>query len=226
MALPNPLQLLSQSWQLYRSHWKTFIKLVSLSSLVLLLGGLLLSLLFLVSVGQLIQLPVFVWLPLLLIGTVFLVLVAALTQMVLLLFINNPSQTGLIPLIKQAWPWLLPFLLTKFLANLITSVGFLLLIVPGIIFWVRYIFVPFIIIAEGVSDKAALSQSSIYVKGKFWPILGRALVIILISVAVNLLSGQVRALTLPLSIVSVLFVAPLTTIYFFYLYQAVRTVVN
>ncbi len=74
---------------------------------------------------------------------------------------------------KLAWQVLIPYLLASILTSFLNLVGFMLLVVPGIIFWIWYAFAPTIILIEGGGFMAAFHQSKALVRGRFWPMLWR-----------------------------------------------------
>lgn len=60
----------------------------------------------------------------------------------------------------------------SFLTFLAIAGGFLLLIVPGIIFYVRFLFGPTVVVVEGTKGRAAMKRSWRLAKGRSWKILG------------------------------------------------------
>lgn len=73
---------------------------------------------------------------------------------------------------KYWWPY---FLLTIVVA-IITGLGFVLLIVPGVLFLTWFSFARFILVEKGSKIKESLVTSRNLVKGKFWKIFGRLIV--------------------------------------------------
>jgi hypothetical protein len=78
--------------------------------------------------------------------------------------------------LNLAWKKLWKLALLGIVAGLITVLGFLLLIVPGVLFVVWFSFASYILIIEGLGVKASMQQSKELVKGRFWPVLGRLFV--------------------------------------------------
>ncbi len=79
------------------------------------------------------------------------------------------------------------YLLTSLLAGLITAAGFVLLIVPGILFALWYVFANMVVVTEGLSGMAALKQSKTYVKGRIGQIFGRLFVLGVIGFVVQII---------------------------------------
>lgn len=84
---------------------------------------------------------------------------------------------------------LIPFIWLGVLLNLAVVVGFLLLIIPGVIAIVWFAFAPFVLLEEDVRGTQALRRSRDYVRGRWKQIAWRLFVvfvlIILVSVAVT-----------------------------------------
>lgn len=71
-------------------------------------------------------------------------------------------------LLSQGWRIMSKILITGLIASLAVVGGFLLLIVPGVIFAVWFTFTTPIVVFENLSGTAALSRSKQIVKGRFW----------------------------------------------------------
>jgi len=105
-------------------------------------------------------------------------------------------------------------LVTYMLVGLFTSLGFLLLIIPGIIIAVRYMFAPMIAAVEDKSIKP-IDESKRLVKGRFWKLVGRSILMVVcynipLSVlqAIHPLLGTVWAIS-----------SPIFGLYFFLVYR-------
>ena len=77
---------------------------------------------------------------------------------------------------KSGWKIYWIFLLLSIVLTLVYVFGFVLLIVPGVLFIVWFAFSRFIAIEKGLGVKPALLKSKELVKGIYWKILGRLLV--------------------------------------------------
>ncbi len=75
-----------------------------------------------------------------------------------------------------AWKNLWKFFLLVALVFLANLGGFILLIIPGIIFSTWFSFSNFIFVDKGLGIKASIGKSRELVKGRFWAVLGRLLV--------------------------------------------------
>jgi hypothetical protein len=60
----------------------------------------------------------------------------------------------------------------SFLTLLAVIGGFILLVIPGIFFYVRFVFGPTAVVVEGTRGRQAMRRSWHLAKGRFWPIFG------------------------------------------------------
>lgn len=116
--------------------------------------------------------------------------------------------------IRPAKDVTLILLATYMTVGLFTSLGFLLLIVPGIIIAVRYMFAPMIAAVEDRSIKP-IDESKRLVKGRFWKLVGRSIVMI---VAYNIPASILQALHPALSMIWSV-TSPIFGLYFFLVYS-------
>jgi len=79
------------------------------------------------------------------------------------------------------------FFLLTILLGLVIGLGFVLLIVPGVLFLVWFSFSRFIIVENKIGIKSAFLKSKELVKGRFWPVFGRLIVFGLFSSVVGIL---------------------------------------
>lgn len=105
-------------------------------------------------------------------------------------------------------------MVTYVVVGLFTSLGLLLLIIPGIIFAYRYMFAPLIAVLEDRSVNP-IKESKRLVKGRFWKLVGRS---ILMTFAYRIPASIFHALHPALGMIwSVTF--PVFGLYFFLIYQ-------
>jgi len=80
-----------------------------------------------------------------------------------------------------AWKKYKLFFLLTILLGLVVGLGFVLLIIPGLLFMVWFSLSRFIVVESKVGIKEAFVKSKELVKGRFWPVLGRLIVFGLFS---------------------------------------------
>lgn len=203
---PNPkrmlkpgLQIVSESWHLYKKDWRQYIPYL----LAIFVPTLILSILGTVSTYLQLYSPA----SALVSSIVILVIFAA--SIVLTLW----AGIGLVKAIAaslagQTTAWkdnfsssnhlIWPAFYTSLLTSLIVLLGGLLLIIPGIIFAIWYSFTYYAVILDNVRGMEALRVSKAAVKGQWWSVLWRWLVIAailgLLGLAINILVIAVTSL--------------------------------
>ena len=120
---------------------------------------------------------------------------------------DNPDTVGLASL-WHPQPFL-NFLAASVVVGLAIGAGFILLIVPGIIFALMFMFTTFIVVDREAGPIEAMKESKRITYGYKWPLLGFALVLALI----NLLGLLALVVGLLVSI-------PVTTLAFVHAYRA------
>lgn len=86
---------------------------------------------------------------------------------------------------------LLPLIALSIILFLIVGGGFVLLIIPGIVFLVWFFFSKFLLIDQGLKIGKALSKSKQIIKGKFWSVFWNLLVFGVFTIGVGLVLGFV-----------------------------------
>jgi hypothetical protein len=132
-------------------------------------------------------------------------------------------------LLAHALKFIAGFVWVSFITGVIVVLGFILLIIPGLIFFVWFNLSYLIYFFEHRRGFEAVKQSRAYVRGYFWPVAGRFLVLFLVvSVPINILDaagtfGHVDALVWLSNIASIL-AFPIILGYQYRLYLALREI--
>ena len=240
----GPNELLSASWQVYRKHFWSFVGILSLAaivSLVIIVLGVIISLMtggwallsFFNSDSVLRTLPIvsiFVFTIVFLMFLSLHIMVQILGTMALTLAVRDRnSGIEIIDSYKKAWPYVRPYLWTTVLSGLVALLGFILLIIPGIILTIQLIFVPFVVLIEGLSGSKALARSRQYVRGRWWKVVGRLAILWFIFYAVSISVTLSAALLINEIIASFLgniaffVLVPFGMIYVYLLYENVKS---
>ena len=96
-------------------------------------------------------------------------------------------------------PVFVPYVLGSILFSLIAVAGFFLLVIPGFIVTIMFMFFGFFIIDKGMGPVEALKASAALTKGVRWQLFGFALVLVLLNMAGALLLFVGLLVTLPVS---------------------------
>ncbi len=105
-----------------------------------------------------------------------------------------------------AFNYLPSYVIASVLYILIVDVGLLLLIIPGIIWAIKYLFFSFLIVDENLSPIEALKRSGEITKGAKWRIFVLLLVLLVINFIGGVFAGIGLLVTIPLSWMSIVHV--------------------
>jgi len=78
------------------------------------------------------------------------------------------SRTSFKAVRQQSRASFLPFVLTSILRGVLTFLWGILLIIPGIVYFVQTAFFPVIVVCEGIAYRPALNRSREITRGQFW----------------------------------------------------------
>ena len=174
-------EFFSNSLRVFGANWTTFVVLSAIPTLVFSASAL-------APADEVLHL----------IGTIIGVMVWVLSIMAITMAAHKTSDGQAINVWESytlSWGLFWRFTWTSILYLLIVLGGFTLLIIPGIVWGIRYVFAPFLVIMEGISGREALSSSKAITTGRMGGILGRQFVFGLLSYL---------AITLPLALLILL----------------------
>ena len=117
------------------------------------------------------------------------------------------------------------------LSGFVTLGGFFMLIIPGIVFSVWFMFAIYVFVTEGEKGMNALLRSREYIRGYWWPVFGRQIVFVLGVLAVALVLSSIGSALIGggkegsnlVSDLLTLVVAPLIAVYFYVLYGNLKS---
>lgn len=132
-----------------------------------------------------------------------------------------------IHLAKLGLRLVVPVILASLLVGLIVIGGLILLVLPGILFAIWYSFVQPVVLLEDKRNWAALKQSREYVRGRWWGVFGRLILLgltsLIISVIIGLVSGWMGVVgDIASGLFSILVLTPITTIFLYLLYRSAK----
>lgn len=94
-----------------------------------------------------------------------------------LMALSNSQPLTIKEAYRLSWGKLISLVWVAVLVSFIVGGSFMLLVIPGIILIVWLVFAQVIVVLEGENGLHAIVKSREYVRGYFWPILGRFLVV-------------------------------------------------
>ncbi len=211
--LPTSLALLHESFLHYKKHYRAFLQI---SALFILLNFL--SSAVMVSINA-------VSLAILALGIVG-------EQWVYLLLIHlikdNKSSMSFSEILEIGRKKILPFLFISFLVGVVILFGFILFILPGVIFAAWFAFAHYIFIVEHEQGIQALIKSRLYVNSKSFEVLWRLFFVFILALLIAIFGFflQYVGVSFPVmyTIVSILIflVLPFISIYLFLLYRRLK----
>jgi len=116
-----------------------------------------------------------------------------------------------------SWPKMWQFFWVSLLVGLAVLGGFILFVIPGVIFSVWFCLAMFVFVAEGLEGTSALKRSKQLVQGYWWPVFGR---LALLGILIMLISS----IKFFGPIINVFFMAPFGIAFEYYLYEDLRRV--
>ena len=176
-------ELFKKSWEIFKSNYKEFLFASAALSVVMLLFVMALPANEAQSETMQWSLGAFVLLILVIIGSLW-------TELALLYLALNPTQTA-----KDAFAETVGKMASLLWIAVLTFLsmlgGFVLLIIPGIIFAIWFSFTADVLVAEGVKGTSALKRSKELVKGHTAEVFARWFVLGLIYIAASLVIGLI-----------------------------------
>ncbi len=174
--LPKAREIFKQAWEIYKSHFKTLITISLVPALAMLIlvivfvGGIVgvtalkINLAAAGIAGILIGIAAYIF-------VIYLSVWAAVAQLQAIK--DQAENIGFKEAYKRSRANINPFFFTGLLTGLAVIGGFILLIVPGIIFSLWFSQSPYIVVEEGLKNTAAMKKSKFYVKGRIGTVFGK-----------------------------------------------------
>lgn len=183
--LENPIILLKKSWQLYKKHFLDFIEMYlwgALGALPLFVVALMIILINYFFQGFLQQsmIPMIIIVTALVLAAVWAIYYGIRAHIGIWILITHQKLP-----VKQAFvkskEYIVNYLLVSILSALLVFLLFCAFVIPGVIFYIYWSFATMLVIVEGIkSTKEALKRSKELVRGYWWPVFGRFLLIAVI----------------------------------------------
>jgi hypothetical protein len=133
----------------------------------------------------------------------------------------SDHKIGIFESFKKSKHLILSFFWIGILTTLAVSLGFILLIIPGIIFAIWFQFSTYILIKENKKGTQALSSSRKLVEGYWWSVFGRIVVSIIIGFLISFVCGIVPFIG---SFLAVVLLYPFTIIYSYLIYKNIKEI--
>lgn len=122
---------------------------------------------------------------------------------------------------REGWHKMIPYMWIAFLISLCLFGGVILLIIPGIVFAVWFLFSEYVLIDKDIRGTKALFRSKKLVDGYWWEVFGRTLLIWIICVGIGAVLGIIPVIG---QMISQFITIPLMFVYLFLLYEDLKRV--
>jgi hypothetical protein len=236
--LPKSRQILSESWTIYKKRFKTLIGINLIPMLSVFLFSLLIGILAVTTKASQANFKGPTLAVLILIGFIVflgLIYICIWATIAELFAIKDQAEgIGWQEAFKRSKSKIWVFFGTSILNGLAVLGGFILFIIPGIIFGLWFSQSPYIVVEEGLANTAALKRSKYYVKGRVGQIFGKlfyvgiitfglyialSIILTIIGSLIGLKNGQLSWIN---NIFSLIW-TPLITVYSYQVYKYCKT---
>ena len=213
MRKMDPIKkLFRDTWKLYETRFSTFSKIILIPAAMIAVGSLMIAnrgAMVAVALGGL----------LLVIGVIVFIFAG------IALMISVIEGTDFKESYRRSTKVFWPLIWVSILIGVVTLGGIVMLIVPGIMMGIWFVFSRYLVIAENRRGMDALTQSREYARGYWWAIFGRMLLMgIVVAVASAIVSGILTGIfgAILAPVVSALiwvFVVPFGVVYPYIIYK-------
>ncbi|MBP6858805.1 MAG: hypothetical protein KBC33_03180 [Candidatus Pacebacteria bacterium] len=228
VKIESPFVTLKFAWDMFLSNWQKLVPVAIVPSAIMYVGTLSFTL-----GGNIF----FAILGILCVVAGIILSVVALVAVIKAVERLNTDQTAQIALkeyYKMAFTYFWSVILVGIISALVGIGGFMLLIVPGIIVSVYVIFYNYALVIDGKRGFGALLESYQLVRGRWRAVLGRAVLIGLVSMAISLIASLIvglfggeeapAAVSGLMNILTTAVISPLTVLFTYRVYGALKAV--
>ena len=205
--------LLSDSWELFCRRGWGLLAIYLFGSLLIFAPPLLTGYL----LADKIPLPRNLTLTVVLLGSGYLLFCGAWLSGAMFLYLCHP-ELGLFAAISRGLRKVWSFAALLLLTLLLIGGGSLLLVVPGLIFCGWFFFAQLILADENIGGLRALEKSRLLVRGNWWALGRRLLLLFLVALAISILSARLPLIGAPVHFIFSLLLTPFSLIYCYLTY--------
>jgi hypothetical protein len=173
--------IVTDAWELYKAHWRHLLAI----AFVVFLG---------IAVANAVLTEVLTWVGAL-ISLVITLLGSFLVQGALVKAVEDvrdgKADLSLGDTLARVWPRIIPIVVAGIVAGIGIAIGFLLLIVPGLVLLTWWLLIVPVIVVENVGAADSFGRSRELVRGYGWNVLGVIVLTILVLLAAQILLALV-----------------------------------
>jgi uncharacterized membrane protein len=163
--------LVDEAWSIFKKSWMTLLGFFVLYMVLTMAPGMIASSIFERNsgMGGLLQLLIIIW-----------NIIVGMGWMNVMLKVSRGNAPELNDFWEKA-PDIIKYVLGVILYFLIVCGGLILLIIPGVIWSIKYMFIPFLIIDKGMGPMEAMRTSAKMTDGIKWDLVGAGMVLALVA---------------------------------------------
>jgi hypothetical protein len=226
-------ELIKKTWEVFSKNWKGLVLVSLVPTLVSLAVGVVFAIFGAVGmgIGAMGGLGVPVAAVMVVLGILVLVgvIYVGAWGAVAMVAAAKEAIDGQVVKVKETYgkakPLVWKYVWVMFLVSMVVSGGWLLLLVPGIVFGIWFFAAQFVVVDEGLGGMAAMMKSKAYVKGHAAGVFGRMFVFGLLMMGVYIvvsLVSLVPVLGWVVSTVANVGLVPATVVFMYLLYLEVK----
>jgi len=179
VSLPDIDVLFRETWALYKSRFRTLISISLVPTLVSFMGGLLIG-----GSGTSVA-PSYAMIGLGVLLVALGVVLGILSYLATIYALRDTIKV--FDAYRAALRRLFAYLWIVVLNGLMVLGGFIMGVIPGVIFSIWFIFAPFILVVEDKRGLDAILKSKELVRGEWWPVFGRIIILTVAILAITFL---------------------------------------
>lgn len=204
--LPAANDLLARAWQIYKDKFRKFLEIYwrgLIGAAPFLVVAALLAWASNLTAEANLKLPLVSFLIVLGVVTFLgFIYYAVRTQIGLMLYFERSESVPAQEVFNDTKNYFWRFLGVTLLSALLVLLWALLFIIPGVVFCIYYTFGTMVLLFEGLASKAALNRSRELVRGYWWAVLGRFILLSLIYMVLALILSVPNLVLPPNSVYS------------------------
>jgi hypothetical protein len=214
---PRIFPLFKESWMTFSHNWKTYF-LINLLPILIIIIFLILSFV----TGMFKSGPNFPFayfytlIPIYLIVAIFIMMWS---NLAMIHAVSSPVKSIILSY-KNTLKRIIPFFGLAILTGIIVLLGYIFLIIPGIILSLWFLFASYVFVVEGKSITGSIKASKNYIKPYLFEVFVR---IIEFGMLIGIMSSALNLIPLVGGIIGSLIVGPLTIIFYYVLYIRIRS---
>ncbi|MFH0712606.1 MAG: hypothetical protein V2A55_02020 [Candidatus Jorgensenbacteria bacterium] len=225
---PGAFETMGQAWKIYKERFFTLLGVFFISLIIPIALSFITSSKLFVGMGSGMSQLLILLVVSLAIGIIFWLVFSWGQASLIYAVKDHAEKIGILESFRRGRSKILPYFWVYILLSLIITGGFLLFLVPGVIFAVWTLLAPFVLVAENDRGLKALVKSREYVRGHWWGVFWRFLFILIVLLIPSLGISFIVSLATPdivsqiVNFIVSLLIGSLGVVYSFQVYKNLK----